>query len=89
MPNLILNEIIKILNQISTYIMLTVLIVSVLAAGFIFKYNGQTTYANGDWKAQLIQQNTDLEKVLKKQNENDALEKVLAQTPTGGVQLKD
>jgi ABC-2 type transport system permease protein len=69
--------------------MLTVLIVSVLAAGFIFKYNGQTTYANGDWKAQLIQQNTDLEKVLKKQNENDALEKVLAQTPTGGVQLKD
>jgi len=89
MPNLILNEIIKILNQISTYIMLTVLIVSVLAAGFIFKYNGQTTYANGDWKAQLIQQNTDLEKVLKKQNDNDALEKVLAQTPTGGVQLKD
>ena len=69
--------------------MLTVLIVSVLVAGFIFKYNGQTTYAKGDWKAQLIQQNTDLEKVLKKQNDNDALEKVLSQTPTGGVQLKD
>jgi len=89
MLKLIFNEMIKILNQKSSYIMLTVLIVSVIAAGFIFKYNGQTTYANGDWKAQLIQQNTDLGKVLKKQNDNDALEKVLSQTPTGGVQLKD
>jgi len=89
MLKLILNETIKILNQMSTYMMLTLLIVIVLAAGFIFNYNGQTTYAKGDWKTQLIQQNEDLEKVLKKQNENDALEKVLSQTPTGGVQLKD
>lgn len=89
MLNLILNETIKILSQISTYIMLTLLIGSVIAAGFIFKYNGQTTYANEDWKIQLTQQNKDLEKVLIKQNENDALQKVLSQTPTGGVQLKD
>lgn len=89
MPNLILNETIKILNQISTYIMLTLLIGSVIAAGFIFKYNGQTTYANEDWKTQLTQQNTDLEKVLIKQNQNDALQKVLSQTPTDGIELKD
>ena len=89
MLNLILNETIKILSQLSTYIMLMLLLVSVIAAGFIFKYNGQTTYSNEDWKAQLTQQNKDLQKVLKKQNENDALEKVLSQTPTGGVQLKD
>ena len=80
---------IKILSQKSTYIMLTILIGSVIVGGFIFKYNGQTSYANEDWKTQLTQQNKDLEKVLKKQKENDALEKVLSQTPTGGVQIKD
>ena len=89
MLNLILNETIKILSQLSTYIMLMLLLVSVIATGFIFKYNGQTTYSNEDWKAQLTQQNKDLQKALKKQNENDALEKVLSQTPTCGVQLKD
>lgn len=87
--NLIINETMKIINQISTYVMLFLLIGSVIAAGFIFKYNGQTTYANEEWKAQLIQQNKDLEKVLIKQNENDALEKILSQTPTGGVEIKD
>jgi len=87
--NLILNETMKIFNQLSTYIMLALLIGSVIAAGFIFNYNGQTSYAKEDWKAQLTQQNKDLEKVLRKQKQNDALEKVLSQTPTGGVQLKD
>ena len=89
MLNLILNETMKIFGQISTYVMLILLIGSVIIAGFIFKYNGQATYANEDWKTQLIQQNKDLAKVLKKQNENDALEKILSQTPTGGVELKD
>lgn len=89
MLNLVLNETMKIRSQLSTYIMLTLLIASVIAAGFIFKYNGQTTYSNDDWKTQLTQQNKDLEKVLKKQKQNDALEKVLSQTPTGGVELKD
>lgn len=89
MLNMILNETMKLLNQMSTYIMLALLIGTVIAAGFIFKYNGQTTYANEDWKAQLTQQNKDLEKVLIKQNQNDALEKILAQSPTGGVQIKD
>jgi len=89
MFNLIINETLKILSQMSTYIMLTLLIGSVLAAGFIFKYNGQTSYTNEDWKAQLTQQNKDLEKVLIKQTQNDALQKVLSQTPTGGVQIKD
>ena len=89
MFNLIINETIKLLNQMSTYVMLVLLIGSVIAAGYIFKYNGQTAYANEAWKTQLTQQNKDLEKVLKKQKENDALEVVLSQTPTGGVQLKD
>lgn len=89
MLNLIINETMKILNQMSTYIMLILLIGSVIVAGFIFKYNGQTTYANEDWKAQLTQQNKELENVLIKQNKYDALEKVLSQTPTGGVEIKD
>lgn len=89
MLNLILNETMKLLNQMSTYIMLALLIGTVIAAGFIFKYNGQTSYANEDWKAQLTQQNKDLEKVLIKQNQNDALEQVLSQSPIGGVQIKD
>lgn len=89
MLNLIFNEIMKILRQTSTYIMLGLLIGAVLTAGLIFYYNGQTIYANKDWKAQLIQQNKDLEKVLVKQKENAALEKILSQTPTSGVQIKD
>ena len=79
----------KLLHQISTYLMFVLLIASIIAAGFIFKYNGQTSSTDKNWQAQLTQQNKDLEKVLIKQNQNDALQKILSQTPTGGVQIKD
>lgn len=64
MLNLVVNEIIKIFRQLSTYIMLGLLIVIVLAAGFILKFNGQSNTDKTDWKTQLTMQNQKMQKNL-------------------------
>jgi ABC-2 type transport system permease protein len=60
MLKLILNENMKIYRQISTFIMLGSLVVIVLIAGFIMKSNLAPT--NPDWKAELTQENANLQK---------------------------
>lgn len=64
MLNLIQNENMKIFRQLSTYIMLGLLIVIVIAGGFISKNSAQPASTNTDWKTQLTQQNTDMQKSL-------------------------
>lgn len=64
MLNLIQNENMKIFRQLSTYIMLGLLIVIVIASGFISKNSVQPASTNTDWKTQLTQQNTDMQKSL-------------------------
>ena len=62
--NLVQNENMKIFRQLSTYIMLGMLIVIVIAFGFISKNNAQQASTNSDWKTQLTQQNTEMQKSL-------------------------
>jgi len=64
MLNLIQNENMKIFRQLSTYIMLGLLIVIVIAGGFISKNSVQPASTNTDWKTQLTQQNTEMQKSL-------------------------
>jgi ABC-2 type transport system permease protein len=64
MFNLIQNENMKIFRQLSTYIMLGLLIVIVIASGFLSKNSAQRASTNTDWKTQLTQQNTDMQKTL-------------------------
>lgn len=64
MLNLIQNENMKIFRQLSTYIMLGLLIVIVIAAGFISKNSVQPPSTNTDWKTQLTQENTEMQKTL-------------------------
>lgn len=63
MFNLILNENMKIFRQVSTYIMLGLLVVLVIAiAGFQAKPSMQPY--TSEWKAELTQQNTDFQKTI-------------------------
>ena len=64
MLNLIQNENMKIYRQLSTYIMLGLLIVIVIAAGFITKSSTQPAATNTDWKTQLTQTNAETQKTL-------------------------
>ena len=64
MLNLIQNENMKIFRQLSTYIMLGLLIVIVIASGFLSKNSAQPAATNTDWKTQLTQQNTDMQKTM-------------------------
>ncbi len=64
MLNLIQNENMKIFRQLSTYIMLGLLIVIVIASGFLSKNSAQPASTNTDWKTQLTQQNTDMQKTM-------------------------
>ena len=57
MLKLIKNEIKKTFSQISTPIMLALVVVVVLTAGFIFKSNAPSAAQNNDWKIQLTQKN--------------------------------
>jgi len=59
--NLIRNENMKMFRQMSTYIMLGLLIVIVIGFGFISKNTAQPAATSADWKAQLTQQNTDMQ----------------------------
>ena len=64
MLNLIQNENMKIFRRLSTYIMLGLLIASVIASGFMTKNIAQQASTNTDWKTQLTQQNTMMQKSL-------------------------
>lgn len=64
MLNLIQNENMKIFRQLSTYIMLGLLIVIVIASGFLSKNSVQRASTNTDWKTQLTQENTEMQKTM-------------------------
>ena len=64
MLNLIQNENMKIFRRLSTYIMLGLLIIIVVAAGVISKNTAQQASINTDWKTQLTQDNTTMQKSL-------------------------
>ncbi|SHI35097.1 ABC-2 type transport system permease protein [Desulfosporosinus lacus DSM 15449] len=63
MLNLIQNENMKIYHQMSTYIMLGLLIVVVIAGGFISTNGGpgQQATTNSDWRTKLTEENTNLQ----------------------------
>ncbi|MCB8815903.1 ABC transporter permease [Desulfosporosinus shakirovi] len=67
MLNLIQNENMKIYHQMSTYIMLGLMIVVVIAGGFISTNGGpgQQATTNSDWRTELTEQNTNLQETLK------------------------
>lgn len=72
MLNLIQNENMKVFHQLSTYIMLGLLIVIVIAGGFISKNSSQPGSTDTDWKTQLTQQNAGLQESLT-QIENEGM----------------
>jgi len=59
--NLIRNENMKIFRQVSTYIMLGLLVAIVIGFGFISRTTTQPASTNTDWKTQLTQQNTEMQ----------------------------
>jgi len=59
--NLIRNENMKIFRQVSTYIMLGLLVAIVIGFGFISRTTSQPASTNTDWKTQLTQQNTEMQ----------------------------
>jgi len=61
MYKLIKNENIKIFRQLSTYIMLGLMIVIVIIAAFFIKYNVGSSGVSSDWKAQLTKDNQNLQ----------------------------
>ncbi|MDA7028193.1 ABC transporter permease [Bacillus sp. CLL-7-23] len=65
MLKLIYNEWIKIFSRKGTYVMIGFLLLAVIAGGFIVKAQG-IGEASPDWKKELIQQNEEMKKDLKK-----------------------
>ena len=70
MLNLIQNENMKIFRQLSTYIMLGLLIIIVIASGFLSKNSAPPASTNTNWKTQLTQQNTEMQKTLTQYQQN-------------------
>lgn len=64
MLNLIQNENMKIFRQLSTYIMIGLLIAFVIGSGVITKYSMEHKSTDIDWKTQLTEQNTQMQKSL-------------------------
>lgn len=61
MPNLIYNEWVKIFKKLSTYLMIALLAVIVIAAGGLTKYlDSKDQPASGDWKQELTAENNNL-----------------------------